>query len=499
MVKRRLAQYICFALLTGLLYFFENGSATRALLCWTFLLPLLPAVRRGLFAPDAVRGKASASIGLTVDRPDEDSLTGVRDYTPGDPVSRIHWKLSVKRGALLVRERDSAVAPERTEAGSPAEGSASAAGRRRAAGLCLLIALLLLALLLLLPGLRHSAGALMDRVYDLSEARNAYRYDRPALPEGVSPLPAGALMAAVLAMVIAVTVIRGSRGMALMIWAGLVAFQVYFGILLPWPILWASALFVLLIMAARPLTLKAALPSLAAVAVALAFVLLIFPGTDAMTEEASERVRDALAPVSDRAPGIIAESPEGETETRHVHTRSLVTGVKSAAERSSYRLLTHLTERISLPEWLDHARVALLLMLSVLVVELPFAPFMWLAARRKRALDKRRAFRTGDRNARYCAVFRHLAAMWEATGVGMGNLPYRDWEEALCRRVSDEYALRFAACARLFEQAAYSARELTEEQLASAIGLFGETERLVLERADRRTALRLKYGECLCV
>ena len=59
----------------------------------------------GLRLPDLLRpllseGALSRQLGLD----DPLSLRGARPYAPGDPPSRIHWRLSARSGDLMVRE-----------------------------------------------------------------------------------------------------------------------------------------------------------------------------------------------------------------------------------------------------------------------------------------------------------------------------------------------------------------------------------------------------------
>ena len=120
-------------LLVCLLYFFENNTGTRIVLLCSLLLPAVPVIRRGLFAPGEVPERPRdfpQTVRSFADR-EEDDPGSVRVYLPGDPVSRIHWKLSAKRDELLVREQEKHSAAEEageTEAGmiSGQEGSGRA-------------------------------------------------------------------------------------------------------------------------------------------------------------------------------------------------------------------------------------------------------------------------------------------------------------------------------------------------------------------------------------
>jgi uncharacterized protein (DUF58 family) len=53
-------------------------------------------------------GGAASDEGETVSGPDGDgaAAAGLRDFVPGDPARRIHWRGSLRRGALVVRDVD---------------------------------------------------------------------------------------------------------------------------------------------------------------------------------------------------------------------------------------------------------------------------------------------------------------------------------------------------------------------------------------------------------
>jgi uncharacterized protein (DUF58 family) len=60
-----------------------------------------------------------------------DVVRGVRDYVPGDPVRRVHWPSSARRGDLVVKEVEEPGAPRLVVAldlgGGAAAGEAAAA------------------------------------------------------------------------------------------------------------------------------------------------------------------------------------------------------------------------------------------------------------------------------------------------------------------------------------------------------------------------------------
>ena len=131
-MKKRIIGYAVWLILACLLYFFENNTGTRIVLACSLLLPFVPIIRRSLFGRDELIRRPrelTQTVQTFADRP-EDDPGDVRAYQPGDPVNRIHWKLSAKRNELLVREQakdrtaEEAETKAVTETKQPAESSA---------------------------------------------------------------------------------------------------------------------------------------------------------------------------------------------------------------------------------------------------------------------------------------------------------------------------------------------------------------------------------------
>ena len=500
-MSRRRMGYACWLLLAGLLYFFENNTGTRIVLACTLLLPLVPAIRRGLTGADRC-AEQPRPLTLTEkafsDREEEDP-GAVRAYQPGDPVSRIHWKLTAKQDELLVREPAKSSREEHEQRRTvPAEERRPARPlRKRLICLALLLSVLMPVLLAAIPAARLGFLALMNRLFDASEAVNAYAYERFAVPESQPVWPAVLLLAAAGLLLLGTAILSGRRLPALGIMAGCAAFQVYFGLAFPG---WVNAaLFVLfgLWSLRRPWEKRTALAALAGAAAVSLAVLLVWPGVDAATEAASETARDWLNRAALTAAGVTRELPAGENETRHVHTQSLTEGDGEAQPGRAYRLVKVEEEQVSMPHWTDYLRIVLLLLLTVAAVVVPFLPFVLLNRQRKKALDARRLFASENAGEAIAAIFQHVTAWLEATGNGAGNKPYAEWTETLAARISPEYAERFAECERLFEEAAYSTHGMREEERQQALALLNETERILQGRAGWKQRLRLRYRECL--
>ena len=500
-MKKRWFGWMVWLLLTACLYFFENNTGTRAVLICSLLVPIVPFLRMAFFSEDAPRGDEGA-IPQAVTAPNHQEAEDpgdVRPYQPGDPLRRIHWKLSAKKGEILVRDR--AAAWEPIEAERPFTARAAGVNmplRKRLAGVLAGTMVLCAALLWLAPEARRGAQALCNRVFAASEAVNAYAYDYFPVAENQSTAWAVLLIVAALFSLTALTLLLRSRWMALGILAAAVLFQVHFGLPLP---AWANILLFGALggwMIRRPARRKDLLACAAAVLLAALAVAAVFPGVDAATETASEAVRDALSRMAAQLGGAFEELPAGETETRHEHTLSLAAGNSEAQTGREYRLATVEEEQISMPRFVHWIKTILLFLLVIALVSLPFAPFLLLNARKRKALEARKAFASDDVSAAVCAIFRQVIAWLKETGHDRGNLLYRDWAEGLEDSVPDGYIARFIACAKDFEEAAYSAHDLPEDRRRRALELLKETETALLGAATWRQRLRIRYWMCLC-
>ena len=505
-MKRRIAEYTAVFLLALTLYFFENNTGTRAVLLCAALLPFAPAVRRGLFLKDNAKTAPSAAP----ENRDESELCredepgDIRAYLPGDPVNFIHWKLSAKRDELLVRDYETGIA----EASAPKERFTSqkqvlkASGRKnlRIVLLTLAICVLLFTLLLLIPAWNKSLKALSNRIFDLSERTNAYRYEHFAVDAAASLVPSLALLALMAGAVIAATAMTGSRLMAAVIYACCAFFQIYFGIAFPaWLNVILFAAFALFF-ARRPLEWRNAARIILAVSAIALSVALLLPGVHGATEEASERARDFFSRGQEQITNGATEQPEGIVQIRRAHTQQLKAGEGEAQTGRAFRLETELEQQISMPHWVDYLKIALMLFATIALVILPFLPFALLNARRKKAQAARKAFASSNANEAVQAIFRHVIRWLEAMGYSGGNRPYAEWTRVLPKdSLPEGYLERFVSCAALYEEAAYSEHALDEAARNALLELLNETEQTFKSAAKFRQGFNLRYRECLWV
>ncbi len=497
-MRKRWIGYAVWLGLAACLYFFENNTGTRTVLLCSLLFPLLPLPRKAFFTADERKKPEEAPAPLTVRSfaaREADDPGDVRPYQPGDPIRRIHWKLSAKRDMLLVRE--TVKEPESVQEERYVSQPVSAQ-KKKAPVPWLLICLMAfcLALLLLLPEARRGAQALCNRVFAASERVNAYAYDYFPVPENQSVLLAAILIGFSAAALLAL-LIRG-RLSALAVMAGCTFFQVYFGLSFP---AWANVILYGLLglrMMKRPIKRRNLLSCIAVLLAVFLAGTLLLPDVDAVTEAASETVRDELSRMAQQITGGIAELPEGETETRHIHPLSLQTGDSEAQTDREYRLVTVEEEQISMPRFINWLKMILLFLLLVGLIVLPFTPFLLLNARKKKAEEARRAFASRDVSEAVRAIFSYVLLWLRETGRDAENLLYRDWADKLPEDLPEGYRARFAKCAEDYEEAVYSDHALPEEKRLQALELLKETETALWSAADWKQRLRIRYWMCLC-
>ena len=495
-MKKRWIGYAAWLLLAAGLYFFENNTGTRVILLCSLLLPFIPPLRAAFFSPDRpVKEEAAVSLTVgTFDRAETEETGDIRPYIPGDPVRRIHWKLSAKKDELLIR-----MGTPETEPIAETEEIPFPAGRRekRPVNLPAVLSaagILLCALLLaLVPAARQGFQELCNRLFAASEAVNAYSYRYFSVPENPDLFPAVCLLCCMGVLLAVWAAISRGPLPALGILAACTLGQVYFGLAFPAWILIPLYGLLAARMLIRPADRKALTAFCALLLLLTTLTALLFPGTDAATEAASEKARDRLSRITEEITGILREAPEGETETRHIHPRSLENGEENAETALEFRLVTVEEEKIAMPHSVRWLKIILLLLLTAAAAILPFAPFMWLNARKRKARETRKAFESDNAGTAVQAIFRQVILWLEAMKQGAGNLLYRDWTERLPAGLPENYPERFARCAADCEEAVYSNHAITEEQRREALALLKDTESAMWKAANRRQRFYLKY------
>ena len=497
-MKKTRVLYLIWLLAAMFLYFFENQSATRMMLAFSLAVLLLPCARRAMRREKTQILRQRRPEWKMDGRQDAGGTGDIREYRPGDPAGRIHWKLSAKRDELLVRTPD--MEPEEEKREVLRERRLSRKEKRYCGtGLLLCLLVLIPALFLLgLPGFRGGVLAVFNRIFASSEAANRYVYESFSGADDRFLAVSGALMIFCALDLCAMAAVTGSRVTALGLMAGLAGAQAYFGVLLPGSVnlVLCGALVLFLLRISRPRDV------LAVMAVFLAVIFLVltcFPGVDSGMEAFSEHVRDLLSRTSGTYSAGVPESAGEENRVRHVHTRSMSQGDGSADPDREFRLVSVEEEQISMPHWVNYLRIVLLLLLTVLLMILPFLPFLLLNRKRRRAVEARSVFHSEDIADAVCAIFQHVIRWLDAMGYGSGNILYRKWPDALKGRMPDAYVASFAACSEVFEEAAYSDHPMEERQREQMLSLLEETEKCMKAEAGWKQRLHLMFGECLWI
>ena len=235
---------------------------------------------------DSRQPKAIPQTIKTFANREQDDPGDVRAYLPGDPVNRIHWKLTAKRDELLVREQAQDKTAEEAEIKAVLEAEQPAANQSKKHIILIgfLVFLFSLILLLIIPSANQGMQALLNRLFDASEAVNAYAYERFAVSADMPVAFAVVLLTVIGISLLVMTLLSGSRLLALGIIAGCALFQMYFGLAFStWINVPLFALFVFW-MLKRPWDKRTILCVLAGVTAVTIAVLLIWPGVDAATE-----------------------------------------------------------------------------------------------------------------------------------------------------------------------------------------------------------------------
>ena len=503
-MRKRWIGWALWFLTAGCLYFFENNTGTRIVLICSMLLPLLPPLRQLFFTEDSAHSerpeKAEASMTVQTLTVRETTDPGeVRTYRLGDPVRRIHWKLSIRTRDILVREAEQEqeeIPAERTVSLPHWRGKGN--HRKRLAGWLGAGVLFCFALLFLIPEARAGLLALINRLFAASESVNAYEYTYFHVPEGQPVWLAAGILGWIALLITAEALLLRSRLIPLAAAIVCALFQVYYGLSFrPW--IHVALLMILAIwLMKRPITRGGILRCGTVICATAALIAVLIPGTDPATEDASERIRDLLGRYAGEAGGTTEVLSGEERETRHTNTRSLEVGIEEARTDREYRLVTVEEEEISMPHRVDYLKIILGLIGTAAAVIIPFAPFAVLNARRRKALDARKAFRAEKVSEAVTAIFRHVILWLETTRHDGGNRLYREWTNIIPDTMPEGYGVRFLRTEQDYEEAIYSDHELPEEKREQALKLLRETEKALWQEADWKLRFRLKYWMCIC-
>ena len=368
---------------------------------------------------------------------------------------------------------------------------------RMTAALCL--AAVVLVLLFFLPAARESLKCLLNRLFSASEAVNTYVYDRFSIAADASPTLALLLLGGLMAVLLLLSFLRRSR-LIPFLFALLLAFaEIWLG-LTPPPLLNALFFVLLMLLVLRIRDPRNAGAVLLASAAVFLFISAVFPGVNAAQEEQSELARDRLDVLEQRITGTYAEensTAQSAREENRLHEGADAGSKDDTRNDRGYQHLYEQEQQISRPQRVRYLKIILLTLGILALLTLPFAPFLFFNAKRKRSLARRAEFASPDCAVAIRAMFLHLTAYLDACGMGAGNCSFSRWPERLSGHMPADYVQEYRYAASLFSEAAYSTHPMTEEQRTNMEKFLDETERILYAEAGWKQKLRLKYVECL--
>ena len=361
------------------------------------------------------------------------------------------------------------------------------------------LAAVVLVLLFFLPAARESLKCLLNLFFTASEAVNTYVYDRFSVATDVSPTPALLLLSGLVVLLLLLSFLRRSFLIPFLSALFLAFAEIWLG-LTPPPLPNALLFALLMLLALRIRDMRNAGAVLLVSAAVFLFVSAVFPGVNAAQEERSELARDRLDVLEQRITGIYAEensAVQSAREEKRLHEGAGADREDDTRNDRGYQHLYEQEQQISRPQRVRYLKILLLTLGILALLTLPFAPFLFFNAKRKRSLARRAAFASPDCAEAIRAMFLHLTAYLEACGMGAGNCSFSHWPELLSGHMPADYVRQYRRAAAIFSEAAYSAHPMTEEQRTDMEKILDETEHILYDEASWKQKLRLKYVECL--
>ena len=358
-------------------------------------------------------------------------------------------------------------------------------------GSCAVLAVSFLCLWIL-PSARQGLKVLCNRVFAASEADNSYVYLYFPTEEKATDTLALILLLVIAFLLCLLIAVSKRLYPALLAAIAAAGIQVYFGLSLP---AWANVLLfgaLALKTILSGLDKKKALFFAAGICLVSALVFVIAPGVHEKLEQASEQVRDALGELSGEASGFSPSEADRLMMTRHVNLRSLVEGTSESASAQTYQIEIQDEEQISQPEWIRYVRTGILLLLVVLLLSLPFLPFLLFGKRRRYLMEKRDQFDSEHLEESVKALFFYTTTWLQTAGYGDSQTLFVRWPDSWSGQLPESYRIRFLQGVVTFEEAVYSEHALQEASRTQMSELLKETEELVISRADWKQKLRLR-------
>lgn len=143
--------------------------------------------------------------------------------------------------------------------------------------------------------------------------------------------------------------------------------------------------------------------------------------------------------------------------------------------------------------WLKHGMTVLLVLLVSLAVVLAAVLLGRILRERRRTRQRKASFFGADAAAAIDAIFRYTMDVLRARGMAARNCPPEDYVAYMDQDLREDYL----QAARLWQEARFRGRPMTEEQRRRVLRLKDEIWRRTWHNAGLRQRLRLKYVEFL--
>lgn len=325
----------------------------------------------------------------------------------------------------------------------------------------------------------NGAKLLANRLFAISEASQAYQYDR--FPVTAAPGQEAACMLFVLAfcsllwaLVSALLLGRQTKIMPVAAFTLVCIFTAYFGVSAAFIWMLLPGLWCLLSLLPRHIGLARYGSVIVGIVAIAAATLLLFPNENARISRLDETLRDEMALQTVRydpksVPQEITAPPETTPEEQQ--------------QQNGFRFAYDLPAG----KWI------LVVAVLIAVLLLLFAPAVWNDRLRKRTERERAGIDDENHAVSVRAMFLYAVRWLQCYGIAPGNVNYGAWPAALQGTMSEDYQQAFEEILPLWREAAYSDHEMTVRQREDAYTFLKRTGDEIWEKADWRERLHLKY------
>lgn len=334
--------------------------------------------------------------------------------------------------------------------------------------------------LVMVPGCANGLRIWANSLFEASEAKQAYRYVRLELTRPTSAadiISAAAAVSAALGCLAGLIPEKYLPKAAIAASVCLAAVIIYFGI---FPAAWAGAFAAVAVVLAfaAALRLSAAgmlfTAGIAAVIVCVCFA--VAPGEQFGITALNERLRDDFAlhtlRFTNQAQNNLQETePEEEEPSEQSQLPTQRPG--SARKVLNWKLLA-----------------AILLSITLLLIL--FLPAIWLDKLHRRMEEYQIGIKSANPRTSILASFRYLMRWLSADGFEQNAVPYTQLD-LHGARLPEELLARYPQAASVWQEAAYSTHEMTQEQRDIVYIFMRDAIRKIWEGQTRRGKLRLKY------